>query len=294
MLSLPAGKRMAVPARLREFPLGLSPDARLIAGTTPRLGGPPAGVIFGQVRGGPMTEIIRGVCVATATDERSCPYGADPSFAWSPDSHRLAAAVNSGQGPTILRLFTRSGLRVRSFALPRQNPERPGRAYHRLISWSPDGSHLLLMRSDPYIDTAVVALDVHTGRLRTLDRMGDPHDSPTVAWSPNGRLIALTTGQDGSWGGGYAYAVIDVADGRTIIQCTRDCTAMVAPSMGSGQPKLVHGHRDLDRPCQPCESSLDRREDKGQPDIRRHGTRASLRRLQGTRRHGRPRHAVVV
>ncbi len=171
-----------------------------------------------------MREVLRGHCAVTGSAEPGCPWGADPSFAWSPDGRRLAAAVNADQAPTILRVFTRSGLRVRSFALPSRNPERPGRAFHRLISWSPDGSHLLLMRRDLYIATAVVALDVATGALRTLERMDEPHDTPSdIAWSPNGRYIALTTGGTDTWGGGYPQAVIDVASGQPLSACLHKC-----------------------------------------------------------------------
>ena len=224
MLSL-AGKRVAVPARVQQHWIGgLSPDARRIASTNDALG-LRSGVWLGKVRSGPMKEILAGT---------------DSSFAWSPGGQRLAAAANPlpGLKPTVLRLFDRNGRPVRTLKLPGRNPERGGRAHHRVISWSPDGSRLLLIRRDAYIDTAVVALDLRTGTLRTLDRMGDPHDSPAVAWSPNGRLIALTTGQDGSWGGGYAYAVVEVASGRAIVKCMRECKPWWHPVWASDSRSL--------------------------------------------------------
>ena len=77
-----AGKRLPVPARVRKSPFGLSPDARRVADTTAD------GVRVGPVRRGSMMTVLRGDRCP------SCVYGTDPSFAWSPDSRRLAAAAN--------------------------------------------------------------------------------------------------------------------------------------------------------------------------------------------------------
>jgi hypothetical protein len=207
-----SGKRFPVPARVRDWPLGLSPDSRLVAGFSGGRPYSPEAVTLGKVRGGSMKEILRGTCSASV-----CPRGADPSFAWSPDSRRLAAAAIPRAGSTLLRLFDRSGRLVRSLKLPARNPERGGRAYHRLVSWSPDGSRLLLKRMNAYFDTAVLTVDVDTGRVRTLARIEAPQDSPTVTWSPNGRLVVLTSA--GFSSRDYSYAVIDVANARPIVRC---------------------------------------------------------------------------
>jgi hypothetical protein len=201
-----SGKRLPTPARVGDAPLGLSPDARRVAETTGDA------VVFGTVAGASMHTVLTGSCP-------SCPYGADPSFAWSPNSRQLAAAANLPRPPTALKLIDRSGRLVLSFRLPGSNPERGGRAYYHLLSWSPDGSRLLLIRRDAYIDTALVALDRRTGRLRTLATIQDPHDSPAgdVAWSPNGRLVALTS--EGRSSNDYIFAVIDAATGGPILQC---------------------------------------------------------------------------
>jgi hypothetical protein len=50
---------------------------------------------------------------------------------------------------------------------------------------------------------------VRGGKQRTLEEMDDHHDSPTLAWSPNGRLLALHT--EGRSPSDYTYAIIDVA-----------------------------------------------------------------------------------
>jgi hypothetical protein len=164
----------------QEAPLGLSPNARLVA----EMGG--GAVLLGAAAGGPMRTIATGNCAST-----SCPYGPDPSFAWSPDSRRLAVAVNLARPPTLLKVVDGTGHPVRAHKLPEQDADRGGgRAYFHLVSWSPHGSRLLLIRKDPYINTGVVAHDVATGALRTLARIEEPHDSPsTLAWSPNGRFI---------------------------------------------------------------------------------------------------------
>lgn len=206
-----AGNRLPVPARVRKYPLGLSPDARLVAGV-----GADA-VLIGRVHGGPMTIVLRGRCSSPP-----CPYGTDPSFAWSPDSQRLAAAANTRHGPTLLKLSNRSGQVIRSFALPRANPHGQGRAHHNLISWSPDGSRLLLMRSSDYGPTAVVALNIKTGKLQDLARL-DGRRSARGAWSPDGRLVALTSD---AHGGEYFFEIINATNARPITQfCPRanDC-----------------------------------------------------------------------
>lgn len=197
------GKRLPVPPRVRASPLGLSPDARLVAAVSDDA------VRMGRVHGGSMKTVLRGNC-----DSPPCLYGSDPSYAWSPDSRRLAAAANPLRGATLLKIFNRDGRAIRSFALPAANPDQLGPAYHHLLAWSPDGSRLLLLRYNDFGPTAAVVLDVGTSRLRTLARLEFCH-SPTLAWSPNGRFVALTasTVQDCE----YIFSVIDAASARPII-----------------------------------------------------------------------------
>ena len=205
------GKSLAVPARVREFPLGLSPDARLVAGVSapPQLHGTGA-VLLGPVHGGSMKTVLRGDCTSPP-----CPRGADPSYAWSPDAQRLAAAVNPARGPTLLKLLDRSGTVMRSVSLPRQSTERGDRAYHRLVSWSPNGRRLLLMRSNDYGPTAAVEVDVATGRSRTLAKFR-PCDGPSLAWSPDSRLVALTS--SGTQDCDDRFAIIDAASARPVLE----------------------------------------------------------------------------
>jgi hypothetical protein len=203
------GRQLDVPRRVAASPLGLSPDAQLVAQTNGD------SVLLGRVTGGGMTVVVTGKCQAGITP--GCAYGADPSFSWRSDGARLAVAVNLQAAPTLLEMVDRSGQEVRRYHLPAQNPERGGRAYHRLVSWSPDGRRLLLLRRDDYYTSAVVVLDVATGRLRTLARINEPHDEPTLSWSPDGRFVAMTTEGRGN---DYVFAVIDAATGRRLIACT--------------------------------------------------------------------------
>ena len=209
ILSL-AGKRLPVPARVRESPVGLSPDTRLVAGNSDD------SVLMG-VSGGSMKAVLRGNCSSPP-----CPYGADPSYAWSPDSRQLAAAANTPNGPTMLKFFNRNRRVVRSFTLPNGNPEQGARVYHSLIAWSPDGSRLLLLQTNDYGPTAAVALEIKTGRLRTLAPLHFCSD-PSLSWSPDGRLVALTERracQDGP----TTFSVIDAASAKPIVQCFDDPT----------------------------------------------------------------------
>lgn len=201
-----AGRRLPVPARVREFPFGLSPDARLVAAVSAD------GVLIGPVRGGSMNSVLRGSCASSP-----CPYGSDPSYAWSPDSQRLAAAASPLHGPTLLKLFNRSGQMVRSFTLPQGDPAHGARVYHHLLPWSPDGSRLLLLRSNDYGPTAAVVLDIEAAKLRTLAPMHFCSE-PSLAWSPDARLVALAE-QRVCQDGPSTFSVMDAARARRIVQC---------------------------------------------------------------------------
>jgi Tol biopolymer transport system component len=77
---------------------------------------------------------------------------------------------------------------------------------------------LLLVRSSDYYDTALVTVDLATGQLRRQVPIHEPHDSPTsISWSPNGRLLTLTT--EARSQADYAFALIDIATGRIRLQC---------------------------------------------------------------------------
>jgi Tol biopolymer transport system component len=159
--------------------------------------------------------VITGQC--DTANGPVCSFGASPSFAWSPDGQRLAVAVNRKARSTLLQIVDRTGKVVRRFGLPRRNPERGGQAYHMLVAWSPDGRRVLLVREDEYFDSAVVVLDVSTGALRTLARIEEPHDNPTLSWSPDGKFIAMTS--EGRSPKDYAFAVLDASNGKPVVAC---------------------------------------------------------------------------
>ena len=221
-----AGKRRRVPARVSESPLGVSPDVRMIAavsGTATQRAYETAGVLVGAAQGGPMKVVLRGNCAAEV-----CPYGADPRFAWSPDGSWLAVSAEPRNGPTLLKLANAKGRVVRSISLPPtvRDPER--RQYHRPISWSPDGSQLLLERSNMFGTEAVLALDVETGRLRMLLRLGGTIcDNPRLAWSLDGRFLALTS--SGTQDCSDRFAIVNTVTERPVINRLYDKGAFALP-----------------------------------------------------------------
>jgi hypothetical protein len=220
-----AGERRRVPARVSESPFGVSPDVRMIAavsGTKTKRAYETAGVLVG-VQGGPMKVVLRGDCAAEV-----CPYGADPRFAWSPDSSWLAVSAEPQNGPTLLKLANAKGRVVRSIKLPPtvRDPER--RQYHRPISWSPDGSQLLLERSNMFGTEAVLALDVKTGRLRMLLRLGGSIcDNPRLAWSLDGRFVALTS--SGTQDCYDRFAIVNTVTERPVINRRYDKGTFALP-----------------------------------------------------------------
>ena len=214
------GNKLPVPQRLHTFPSGLSPDARLVAGVVGRPEDQYQSVVLGPVRGGSLKTVLRGSCINKLGQ---CGWGADPTFAWSPDSHQLAATVKPLRGSTVLKLFDRRGVLTRTFRLPAPsapNPDDPNGPYFRLLSWSPDGARLLLTRSNSYgVDEALVVIELASGRLRRVSRMYSEKAALETVWSPNGRYVALTHGS-GFDSRDYIYAVIEVSTGRAIVQCT--------------------------------------------------------------------------
>lgn len=211
------GRLRRVPAAVRSSPLGLSPDGRLLARTRVRQTDNIGLVELAPVRSGRFKTLLAARC-------STCPAGPDPSFAWSPDSSRLAVTVSPERGPTLLRLYDRNGRRLRSFRLPgidtaQSQPAHQVREVHRLLSWSPDGSRLLLLRQNEYIPTGFVTVDIHSGALRTLASFGHKDEPTSFAWSPNGALLALDENEGWSMHD-YTFAVLDVETARPLLQCT--------------------------------------------------------------------------
>ena len=159
-----------------------------------------------------MNSVLRGKCSSPP-----CPYGSDPSYAWSPDGQRLAAAANPLHGPTFLKLFNRSGEMVRSFTLPQGHPARSARAFHHLVSWSPDGSRLLLLQT---MTTGLRRRSYSTSRRASCGRWPRCISAATRA-SRGHRTAGLSalTEQRVCQDGPTTFSVIDAASARPIIQC---------------------------------------------------------------------------
>ena len=203
-----AGKELPVPARLRKLRWGvwrLSPDGRFVAevrpGTVLRRGS----VLVGRVRGGSMQTVLEEPC------QSACAY--DPTYAWSADSRQLAAAAGGLGEPSVLRLVDVNGRLVRSFSVPNVDPQLGGKVAHRVISWSPDGSRLLLMRYSESGQSAAVVLEIRSGKWRRVAAFV-ACDGPELEWSPNGRLIALSS--HGTQDCLDQFALIDVLNGKTL------------------------------------------------------------------------------
>ena len=72
------------------------------------------------------------------------------TFAWSPDSRFLAVAAGGLGTPSVLRIVDLSGRIVKSFSEPRVDPNSGEPVATEVISWSPDGSRLLLEQTTSF------------------------------------------------------------------------------------------------------------------------------------------------
>jgi WD40 repeat protein len=204
-----AGKKLPVPPRVRASPGGLSPDERLVARV--RDGSASSAVEtleLASIRGGTAKTLLSATAI---------------TFAWSPDSRRLAATATSPKGAPTLRLFDRAGRQLTSIALPADRyPDGTVTHNYYLIAWAPDGSRLLATQDaggSGYYPHAIVTFDLRTKQLRTLAENAPKDDPTTVAWSPDSRFVALAGGEGFSMRD-YVFAVIDTERSKPVIYCT--------------------------------------------------------------------------
>ena len=188
ILSL-AGNRLPVPPRLRTLGwvasqlspnVRLSPDARFVADADVRRGN----VLVGRVQGGAMRTVLRSPCGPRCL--------APPTFAWSPDSRFLAVAAGGLGTPSVLRIVDLSGRIVKSFSEPRVDPNSGEPVATEVISWSPDGSRLLLEQTTSFGAGTAIVREISGGKSRRLSEFVGC-DGPRLTWSPNGRFIALVS-----------------------------------------------------------------------------------------------------
>jgi hypothetical protein len=70
------------------------------------------------------------------------------------------------------------------------------------------------MTQDGLVDEAAVVVDLKSGRVRALRRYTGPGGLGGLAWSPDGRLVALSYA--GTMDGNDVFSVIEVSSGRSL------------------------------------------------------------------------------
>jgi TolB protein len=93
----------------------------------------------------------------------------------------------------------------------RQLTEQPG--YDQYISWSPDGSRLLLVSSRAGDDIDIFSLNPNSGSLQLLTEDEGLDERPS--WSPDGQRIAFTSDRDGD-----IHVYVMNADGSDVRRVT--------------------------------------------------------------------------
>jgi GTPase SAR1 family protein len=129
-----------------------------------------------------------------------------PGLAWSPDGDRLAFRDDDGQG----RLIAMPG----AISAPGADPRMPALAPGSAMAFAPDGDRLaVLAPSLPgRMKLTLIKSDgeVISERVLTRDRLSSYHpEGVNLAWSPDGSLLACTTGTPAVW-------VFDTATGQQV------------------------------------------------------------------------------
>lgn len=136
------------------------------------------------------------------------------SVVWSPDGTRLAT-VNYGGPPNIAAIVWNTADGQRSQTLKMADTGHRMVNEVRRVAWSSDGHSLLTA------DASVAKVwDVETGHeLRTLTLIEELGHNPAWAYSPDGRLLALSTGEYSEGGNYFRTATIWTArTGKMLIQ----------------------------------------------------------------------------
>jgi GTPase SAR1 family protein len=171
--------------------VALSPTAdRLAVSVGQRL---TVSLISGHPRGAPLLQL---------------PCASSPGLAWSPDGGRLAFRDVDGRG----RLLDLSG------PFPAVEESIPAASFGviSVVAFSPDGSRLATL-AQPVPGRMTLSL-LNSGREVLWERslsgnraVGDRYDGMNLTWSPNGRLLACSTGTVVVW-------LVNAADGRLVAQ----------------------------------------------------------------------------
>ncbi len=197
--------------------------------------------------------------------------GGIDDFAWSPDSKRLAlvldedtdslARADTGekktQRPIVIDRYSfkrdiagylgtkRTHLGLFDIATKKLDTLTSDRHDDDVPSWSPDGRRIAFIRESPAEpgksrDSDLYVIDARLGAVATQLTDFDGPDGGLPAWSPDGRWIAFTRGDEPKF---YAYHLNRVA---------------VVPSDGSAPARVVT--TSLDRPVSTPQFTPDGRE----------------------------------
>jgi GTPase SAR1 family protein len=161
-----------------------------------------------------------------------------PGIAWSPAGDRLAFRDDEGQG----RLITMPG----AASAPGADPRMPALAAGSALAFAPDGGRLaVLAPSLPgRMKLTLVKPDgeVISERVLARDRLSSyQSEGVNLAWSPDGSLLACTTGTPAVWVydtatwrqvrefDGHSQAVTGLSwiDGEWIVSASADATLQV-------------------------------------------------------------------
>jgi eukaryotic-like serine/threonine-protein kinase len=132
-------------------------------------------------------DLVRGVPSRMTFDP-----AADWTPVWSPDGARIAFASDRVGGRHIYERAS-SGVGADKLMFKSEATEIP-------VSWSPDGRHIVFSRFKPAgsagVDTWLLAL---SGEVKASPFIETPFDKAQARISPNGRWIAYTTNDSGTY-----------------------------------------------------------------------------------------------
>ncbi len=186
---------------------------------------------------------LYAVDVATGTLKRltDTPDIREENAVFSPDGRKIAFFGRSGYPQTIYDVYVMDTDGKNQRRLTSNDGSMD--LHDRSLQWSPDSRKILFSMDNVFIDDTthygdIFVIDVAKGSLANLTNSPDA-DDVEACWSPDGKKIAFTSGNDAN----YSVYIMD-ADGRNVVKVHDSITQ---PSWLPDSKRILAVHRVAER-----------------------------------------------